>query len=94
MAYGFNIYRANGTLLCGSSSFGGVLVETFLADRGQGVITKPYPAFAGNTLRVTGGNGGGYASASPSIGYSNGYPTLTIDTNQAGLTGQFYVWAV
>lgn len=94
MTYGFNIYKANGSLLVGSASYGSLLLEVIQVPYNSGTYTRSYPNLAGSSIYVMSGQGGGVdyiVGGSPGtfsaidssgpqngVSYSGGFPSLTI----------------
>lgn len=87
MSSGFAIYRANGSVLLSSDSYGAVFVEVLNVPAGA-AFTKSYPVFVGRQFRVI--NTRTYIT----ISYPGGIPTITVDAASFGTAVNFYVFAL
>jgi hypothetical protein len=90
VSYGFQFFKADGTLRFSSADAGGVLVDILSVTGTGGVVTQAYPAFTGATLRIVSD------ATLVTISYPSGVPTISFDTSNrtAGTVIVYYIFAL
>lgn len=86
MTYGLTLYKANGSILISSDSFGIVFVDV-ISVAPNASTSKSYPAFIGRTFKTLSGS-------LAVISYPGGIPTISVDASEFTETKKIYIFTL